>query len=356
MRRQPARRFAALVGGSLVAQVITAATALAVDVVTLTLDATTKGAAAGGIFRGTVVSESPSKVEVKLGNNVTAIPTAEIAAIVYDGHPVSLEQAQAKDAAGSLAEAIELYKKAVGEAATKPFIAEDAAFGQARATADLAQVEPDKVADAIAQLDAFSRKYKDGRHVGPALEALAQLQIARENYSGAEATLVALGKLPGGNDRSASLRVKLLSHKGQAADAITEIDKMIAANPDGSVRKRDAILAKAGVLVTLKKYGEAESLVRSVIKAAPPEDAATQAIAHNTLGDCLRAAGKSKDALYAYLHTDLLFSKDKDEHARALGQIAQLWRELKRPDRADETLERLKQDYPRSAAAQTGNP
>jgi len=331
-----------------------AATSALGDVVTLTPDATTKGAA-GGVVRGTVTSESTTKVEVKLGNNVTSIPTAEVASITYDGHPASLEQAQAKDAASSFAEAAELYKKAAGEAASKPFIAEDAAFGQARATADLAQNDPAKVADAIGLLDAFSRTYKSGRHVGPALEALASLQIARENFPGAEATLASLAKLPRGDERSASLRIKILSKKGQTAQAIVEIDKMIAANPEGSARKRDATLAKAEALVSLKKFPEAEAIVRSVIKAAPPEDATTQAIAHNTLGDCLRAAGKSKEALYAYLHTDLLFSKDKEEHARALGQIAQLWRELKRPDRADETAERLKQEYPRSPHAQAGN-
>ena len=56
------------------------------DVVTLTSDATTKGAS-GGIVRGTVTAESPSKVEVKLGNSVTTIPTNEVVSIVYDGHP-----------------------------------------------------------------------------------------------------------------------------------------------------------------------------------------------------------------------------------------------------------------------------
>ena len=78
------------------------------------------------------------------------------------------------------------------------------------------------------------------------------------------------------------------------------------------------------------------------------EDAATQSAAHNTLGDCLHAAGRNREALYAFLHTDLLFSKEKDEHARALAQISKIWRELNRPDRAEETLERLKQEYPRS--------
>ena len=74
------------------------------------------------------------------------------------------------------------------------------------------------------------------------------------------------------------------------------------------------MLAKAESLAGTKKYKEAETLVRQVIQANPAEDAAAQAPAYNTLGDCLRAANRPKEALIAYLHTDLLYSKDKEEH------------------------------------------
>ena len=343
------RRVAVLVAGGLVVPWLAGSLALG-DQVTLTPGAATKGAI-GGVFRGTVTSESPEKVEIKLGNTVTAIPTSEVESIDYDGHPAGLEQARDKEAIGALAEAVDLYKKAATDAGGKAFIAEDATFGAARATAELAQTEPGKVAEAVNLLDSFTRTYKNGRHVGPALESLARLQIALEKYADADTTLASITKLPGGDDRAASLRIKLLTRRGKTDEAISAIDKIIAANPAGSARNRDATLAKAEALAALKKYPEAETLVRSVIQAAPPEDATTQALAHNTLGDCLRAAGKPKEALYAYLHTDLLFSKEKEEHARALGQIAQLWREMKRLDRADEVLERLKSDYPRSAAA-----
>ncbi len=317
------------------------------DVVTLTADATTKGAA-GGLIRGTVTAESTTKVEVKLGNTVTSIPTNEIVAINYDGHPASLDQAQAKEASNALAEAADLYKKAAAEASSKPFIAEDAAFGQARALTELALNDATRAPEAIALLEGFSRAYQSGRHVALALESLAKLQIARDNFGGVETTLAALGKLPKGDDRAAILRIKILTKKGQLDQAVAELDKVIAAAADGSSKRRDAQLSKAENLVALKKYADAESTVRAVIKGAATEDAATQAAAHNTLGDCLRAAGKSKEALYAYLHTDLLFNKEKDEHAKALARIAQIWRELNRADRADETLERLKQEYPRS--------
>ena len=98
----------------------------------------------------------------------------------------------------------------------------------------------------------------------------------------------------------------------------------------------------------MKQFPKAETLLREVIQANPPEDAAAQAPAYNTLGDCLRAANRPKDALLAYLHTDLLYSKDKEEHPRALHQIVELYRQLKQDGRADEFAQRLKQEYPRS--------
>jgi hypothetical protein len=326
-----------------------AITASLADVVTLTPDATTKGDSAGKV-RGTIVSESPTKVEVKLGASVTAIPTNEIASIDYDNDPPSLEAARSKEAGNALAEAADLYKKAAAEASTRPFVAEDAAFGQVRVVSEMALNDPGRIAEATNLLETFSRTYKNGRHIGPALESLAKLQLAKENYTGVEQTLGQLAKLPGGEDRASLYRIKILTRKGSLDQAIVELDKAIAASPEGSTRRRDAQIAKAESLVSQKKYGEAEALIRGVIKAAPAEDAATQAAAHNTLGACLRAAGRPKEALYAYLHTDMLFGKEKDEHAKALAQIAQLWRDpqLNRTDRAEEVMERLKQEYPRS--------
>jgi tetratricopeptide (TPR) repeat protein len=341
-----------LLVGSLVVPTLSISSSFG-DVVTLTADATTKGAS-GGLVRGTVISESPTKVEVKLGNTVTPIPTNEIVSIAYDNDPASMEQAKTKEAASLLAEAADLYKKAAAEAGTtKPFIAEDAAFGQVRVTTELALNDPAKAAEALTLLQNFTRTYKTGRHIGPALEAQAKLELAKEAYPALEQTLSQLSKLPGGEDRASIYRIKILTRKGSLDQAISELDKVIAAAPDGSVKKRDAQLAKAESLVSQKKVGDAEALLKSVIKAAPAEDSATQAAAHNALGDCLKAAGRPKEALYAYLHTDLLFSKEKDEHARALAQLAQLWRDpqLNRPDRAEEVMERLKQEYPRSPYA-----
>lgn len=342
------RRPLVVAGSALAAALAVASTSWA-DIVNLAPGATTKGT--GGAVRGVVQSESPSVVEVKLGNTVTKVPTNEVESITYDGRPASLDQAADKEAANDLAGAADLYKKAAADASAKPFIAEEALFQQARVVTEMAVTDATKAADAVALLDGFVRAHKTGRHVAPALESMAKLQLSQGDYAGVEKTLAQFGQFPKGEDRAALYKVKVYTKKGQLDEAISELNRLIAAAPEGSERKRDALLSKAETLAAQKKYAEAETTVRDVIKAAPTEDAATQAAAYNTLGVCLRSAGRTKDALYAFLHTDLLYSKAKSEHARALSEIEQLWRALKRDDRADEAKERIKQEYPKSVDA-----
>ena len=91
----------------------------------------------------------------------------------------------------------------------------------------------------------------------------------------------------------------------------------------------------------MKQFKEAEALLHDVIIGNQPEDAAAQAPAYNTLGDCLRVTNRPTDALFAYLHTDLLYSKSKEEHPRALHHIVELYRQLKQDGHADEVAQRL---------------
>jgi tetratricopeptide (TPR) repeat protein len=334
-----------------------AATAVA-DEVVLVANSTVKGAI-GGRVRGTIQSESPSEVVVKLGNNTTNVPVGEIASIHYDGQPPSLALAESREAANQLAEAADLYKKAAADAAGKPFIEQAAKFRQAQLVAEIALGDPGRAAEAAALLDAAIKAYPSSRHVVAALDALARLQLQKENFAAVEKTIADMARLPQSADRAAILRARLFDKKGEHDKAIAEYDRLIQGAPDGSVRQREARLAKAESLVGMKKFAEAEADLRNVIKAAPAEDYQAQSAAYNALGDCLRAAGKPKDALNAYLFTDLLYSRDKEQHPRALANLSKLWRELKRDDRADEAYNRLKQEYPQSpwlANARTTGP
>jgi tetratricopeptide (TPR) repeat protein len=314
------------------------------DDVTLISGATFK--APGNRVRGTIQAETPT--EVKVEGQATAIPVDQIASISYTGQPPNLTLAESRETGGALSEAADLYQKAAADAAGKDFIVRAAQFGRARALADLAESDLSKAGPAIDALEGFIKANPSSRQLGPALEILARLAMQKEDFDRASKALTDLAKIPWAAERSAVLQARLLSRRGQFDKAIAALDKMMAGVPKDSAKYREAQLAKAESLAGLKRFEEAEATVLAVIKAAPAEDAEAQALAYNTLGDCLRAADKPKDALMAYLHTDVLFSKDKEQHARALSQIAQLWRALRRDDRAEEAVERLKQDYPNS--------
>jgi TolA-binding protein len=304
--------------------------------------------AIGGRVRGQVESESATEVVVKLGAASIAVPTDQIVSIRYDGQPATIQLAETREAAGQLAEAAELFRKAAGEAAEKPLVQQMALFREAAAISDLALVEPDRMKDAKDRLRRFVQAYPNGRHIIAAREDLARIQLSTGDFSGAQATIAELGKLPRTAERAAVLRARLMGKQGKHDEAVAELDRLIGLLPERSTALREARLAKAESLVGAGKFKDADALVRRVIADAPPEDAAAQSAAYNTLGDCLVASNHPKEALLAYLHTDLLYSKDKHEHPRALFQIAKLFRQLKQDGRADEYTQRLRQEYPRS--------
>jgi tetratricopeptide (TPR) repeat protein len=316
------------------------------DEITLIAGSTIK--ASGSRVRGTITSESPT--EVKIGNQT--VPVDQIEKIRYDGQPASMTLAETRESnatsATGLADAAELYQKAVTEVPDKPLLIEAAQFRRAQIFADLAQADPTRVNQAVETLDSFIKSHSKSRHLGPALEALARLYLQKENFDKAASTLKQLDQIPWAASRAAVLQARVLARRGQYDQAVAALDRLLGTVPEGSEKHREAMLAKAESLAGMKKFDDAEATVRAVIKAAAAEDAEVQALAHNTLGDCLRAAGRRKDALFAYLQTDILYDKDKEQRARALAQIVQLWHELNRDDRAEEALERLKQDYPHS--------
>jgi tetratricopeptide (TPR) repeat protein len=304
--------------------------------------------AIGGRVRGQVQSESPTEVVVQLGATSTAVPTELIQSVRYDGQSASFQLAEARESAGLLAEAADLFKKAATESAGKPFPLQAAQFREAEVLTALALVEPDRAKEAKDKLAKFVQAYPGGRHIVGARACQVRLQLHAGEFAAAETAIAALARLPGGAERAGVLRTKVLAKQGKHEAAIAALDKLIATYPKGSERQRAAQLAKAESLAAMKQYKEAEKLVREIIKANPPEDAEAQAPAYNTLGDCLRAANRPTDALMAYLHTDQLYSKDKEEHPRALYHISNLFRQRKQDGRADEYAQRLKQEYPRS--------
>lgn len=324
---------------------------LAADVIRLVPNSSVKST--GGQISGQITAETPTDVTIKPSVGAEQkVPVDQIANVEYDGAPPSYLLARSRENVGSLTEAVELYAKAVGEAQGKELLQRAAAYQRAAVMTDLGLADPAAAPAALKALDEFLKANPNSRQVGPTLESLVRLSLQQDDTARAEAAVNDLAaKVPAYKDRAAVLQARVRVKKGETDQAIADLDRLLAAAPEGSVQAREALLARAEALVAARKFDEAEQAVRKVIAQAPPEDANVQAEAHNVLGDCLRAAGKPKDALIAYLKTDVLYSSDKSAHPRALAMIAQLWTELRQEGRAGEVLDRLRQQYPQSPYA-----
>jgi hypothetical protein len=74
------------------------------------------------------------------------------------------------------------------------------------------------------------------------------------------------------------------------------------------------------------------------------DDVELKALAYNTLGDCHRQANRTKDALWDYLWVDVVYHQNRQEHAKALYYLAQLFKERKEDNRAKQYREKLTKD------------
>ena len=82
------------------------------------------------------------------------------------------------------------------------------------------------------------------------------------------------------------------------------------------------------------------------------EDQLAEVLVRSDQG-CASLGGESKDALFAYLHTDLLFNSDPSTHAEALAHLGPLWEKAGKPDYARDALSRLKRRYAATAQARS---
>ena len=115
-----------------------------------------------------------------------------------------------------------------------------------------------------------------------------------------------------------------------------------------------ATLGKAGALVALKKLDEAIKTVDGFLEKADPEDASLMARAYNILGTAQRRAGRTKEALLAFLHVDVLYAAVHDAHAEALANLADLWDQVHKTERANRARKTLIEQYPESPWAKKG--
>ncbi len=303
---------------------------------------------------GRITEMNAYEVTLEQGSATKKIPVNDIEAIYYDEEPAAMKTARAAVDAGRYEDALTALEKINAADIERAEIKQDIEFYKAFCAARIALASNTKIVDAGKLMVAFVRSYSNNYHFLQGCEIVGDLVVADGKYAAAQQFYGELAKAPWpAYKMRANVAIGWAALAEGKIDAATKaFQNVLDTNATGELadlQKLTATLGKARCLAEAKKTEEAIKLVEAIIAKTDAEQTEVQAQAYNTLGVTYRKAGRPKDAALAFLHTDTLYYTIPKYHIEALENLAQLWEELQKPERAAEANKVLSERYNRAS-------
>lgn len=309
----------------------------------------------GNRVGGEVTAVSKTEITVKpLTGEPVKIPANDIASITWDDAPPDLSLAVSDENGGRLDSALSRLAKSQEAAKSGPAnVKTDIDFLIARVTARQALVDAAKRDDAVQKLEAFLKNSADSFRYYEAVSYLGQVQLAKGDYAAARKAFDALAQSPWKDYKLAATisNARILAAEGKPDESVKAYEDVIATagdTPAEQARKYEAMVGRARGLAAQSKFAEALTSLDEVTNKGPADDSALQAEAYVLQGNCLQGLSKTKEAILAYLHVDVLFARESALHAESLYQLSRLWRLVQHDDRALDAQAKLVASYPNS--------
>jgi tetratricopeptide (TPR) repeat protein len=305
--------------------------------------------------KGIVSDMSKTEVTLSSGGAKRAFPANEIQRINFDGEPGDLSQARTTilTTANYKAALEDLKKVDLKKVDTRAdMIKQEVDFYRALCLAHLSLTEGGEKKAAEDALTKFCKDHKESYHFYPAAELAGDVAAAAGRYDDAAKYYNAVAGAPWDDTRiraNVSL-ARMLSAQGKYPEALEKYDAVAkdVDTPETGPYKQQAIVGRAVCLAETSKPDEAIALIndpKGVIATNDPKDTKLMSRAYNALGTAYSRAGKKKEAILAFLHTDLLYFQDPDAHAEALYNLAGLFQDTNKADRSIEARNTLKARY-----------
>lgn len=303
-----------------------------------------------GTQSGKITKITPLEVTVERGRNTTGVAVNEIESVQFGGEPSELSQARVNARNGGYKLALEKLQGLDASSLTSDYMKADAQFYKAFCQAKLALLGESDLSVAGRSLGQFVRANKTSHHFLAANELLGDLLASAGRYAQAAKYYAILGKapFPDYEARASVLLAKALQAQEKHAEAITRFDQALAVQDDSPAAKAQRQAAQLGKAVSLAATGDVErglADIQSVLDDCDPSEERLLASAYNALGSCYLQAGKKKDALYAFLHVDLIFPGVAEAHAEALFHLATLWGDVGKRGKARAARGKLESRY-----------
>ena len=296
---------------------------------------------------GEITATTPTELTISLdGGQTKRVAANEVRSVVFDGEPVELTQARLHVKNGGYVSALERLGQIDRRKVERPIVREEVDFYLAYSGGKQALSGQGEVTDAGRKLNDFVRSHPQSFHYLEAVELMGDLLMASEKFPAAERQYSELAKAPWPEykTRADVLLARSLQAQGKHDAAIAKFDAVLASGADEE-SLRTATLGKAVSLADTGRLDDAVRMIEDVIQAADPEQKVLQARAYNALGDCYQRGGRTKDALLAYLHVDVLYSTVPEAHAETLAHLVPLWEAVGQDARAREARQTLQDRY-----------
>lgn len=305
----------------------------------------------GAPSRGKITQMTKDEVTIEVSGVARQVPVNEILRITFDSEPSELGNARNAVSQRNYSLALQELKKLDVQPQDNKNVVADIAFYKALCTARLAMTEGGDKSAASKALFEWARANPNNYHFYQAAEVLGDLAVASGQYAEAAKFYGGLASAPWGDYqmRGNNAVGRALVAEKKFAEAQAKFEAVLSSELSTPESLEQKQLATVGKAVCLAETGQAEeglAMLSDVIAKNDPKEVVLFARTYNAMGQVFLKLNRPKDALRAYLFTDILFYADADSHAEALYRLSKLWNDVNKSERAVEARNILRERYP----------
>lgn len=302
-----------------------------------------------GSIAGEVVGASRLGVTVERNGTTEEAPIGLLISVIYSDEPAELSQARLAAENGAFESAIEKLDAINASLVTDERVRQDLVYYRAYCDARLAMAGKSDMASAARALQEFAKENPDSHHYYAVVQALGDLSrsVDRTGYAARMYRMLADSESAAVAVRGGVLLGTMLQEGGDHRGAIEALDAALARDNDTAAapQRTQARLVKGASLAATGDLDEGLKLVRGVMRSAAADDDPLRAETYNALARCYLAAERPRDALFALLFVDTLYSEQHEQHAEALYRLARVWREAGEAEEAEAARDTLRRRY-----------